>query len=659
MIGILLCALLNHAAAGATIEVDASRCEATPVPRTFFGQFGEHLGCNIYNGQWAQILRNPSFEAYEFYEPEAGPAKGRFGLPDVAAGRDLGLACYWLPEGEATYAMDVENPFNSALSQRIETRSTGGVRTPVMLPLHRVRQYDLSFYARAAKATTATVLFRTRDGQTICESPMPIEGPSWKRYARRLALPEGPGAGDLCYLVLQFEGPATAWLDHAELFPVDHVNGHDPDVIRLMRELNVSLLRFPGGNFVSGYHWRDGIGPREKRVTMSNPAWPISECNHYGTDDWMAFAQAIGAEPMLCVNAGNGTPDEAADWIRYCNEPPTGPLGKLRAANGHPEPYKVHYWEVGNELYGHWQIGHCTAEDYAARYDTFAKAMRTADPSIYLIANGCSRDWNVRVLKAAKEPVQCISAHYLIGSSSRDAAVEDMGTALASYGIEFERQLAAMRGAFRAIGRADVKLAVTELMSTSVMKSAPRSHSCHAENLYFAGMMNACIRQRDFIELVTRTAVINHGGGRAKIFEVAFPEPVHFLSSLYGTMSGRRPVACRVHADRCVVPPVAGLPPMGKVPVLDTVALLDDDGGELTLLVTNRDAGASHTATISIDGFSPADSARTRTIAAPPNAFNVWNEPPRVKTVEARVPAGQAFDYAFPPASITEILLTR
>ena len=656
MIDLLILLLFSGAAPEAAIHVDASRREATPVPRGFFSQFGEHIGRNVYGGQWAQILGNPSFEGYEFFGPDLGRANAWDGIPGIADGRDVGLACYWLPEGEAEFAMDDENPFNSKSSQRVKVSERGGVRQPVRLPLHRVRKYAFSFYARATEPTTARVRLQSREGEPFCTAEAPVAGGGWKPYAVKLEVPEGPEAGRVYDLALVFDGPTTVWIDHAELFPADHINGHDPDVVRLMKDLDVSLLRFPGGNFASGYHWRDGVGPREKRVMMHNPAWKGAEYNHVGTHEWMAFAEAIGAEPFICVNCGDGTPVEAAEWVRYCNEPADAPLGKLRAANGHPAPFAVRLWEVGNELWGDWQIGHCTPEEYAQRYDAFSKAMLDANPNLRLIANGGPDDWNERFLKAVTEPVRSLSVHRLIGwGVPPEAAPEDVAMALAAYGLHFDGQLDEMRDLFRATGHPDAKVALTEVMSVARRAGAPRTCSRHAESLYFAGVMNACIRHRDLVEIITRTAVINHGGGRAKVFEVAFPEPVHYLSMLYGTMSGRWPVACAVDAPTYDVA-LSGLPRAENVPVLEGIALLDDAGAELTLLVTNRDPVNAQAAKIKVAGFDPAPQARSRTIAAPPDAVNVWNEPPRVKIVEGRVEAGTAFDYAFPACSITELV---
>ena len=256
-------------------------------------------------------------------------------------------------------------------------------------------------------------------------------------------------------------------------------------------------------------------------------------------------------------------------------------------------------------------------------------------------------------------PVRCVSIHRLAGGGvPRDTPGEEVAMALCAYGLDFDRQLTEMRGLFADLGFADTKVAVTELMSFTRRPRGPFTSSRHAEVMYFTGMMNACIRHRDFVELVTRTAVVNHGGGRSKVFEVAFPEPVHFLSKVYAGIGGCWPVACEVVAPGYSVD-LRGLPRLEGVPVLECMALLDDSGKELTLLVTNRDARKPHAAKIRVAGFRPSPKARTRTIAGPPDEVNVWFEPLRVKIVESEIDAAAAFDYTFPPLSVTEVALVK
>lgn len=629
-----------------------------PVPRTFFGQFGEHLGCNVYNGQSAQILRNPGFEGWEYFENEATQARRLYGLPDIDQGREKGLACYWLPEGDATYALD-SAAFNSKYAQRIEIASSAGIKTPLMLPAHRVNTYQLSFYARSDRKMEGRVELRKADGSVAALSTVIIRGDAWERYDARLKLRTEFQRGELGYLALVFENPGTVWLDLMSLLPADHENGLDPDLLRLLRDLRISLLRFPGGNFTSGYHWRDGIGPAEKRVSMVNPAWGGIETNQFGTMEWLDFARAIGAEPLICVNCGNGTPEEAADWVRFCNDPPSTEMGRLRAENGHRKPYGVRYWEVGNELWGFWQIGHCTPEEYATRYDAFARAMRAADPNVLLIANGGDGDWNERFLRSVREPVRSLSIHRLIGYDvPRNADPTHVFMALAAYGRVFDDELRAMRDTAAACGMPEMKFAMTELMSVTYLKNHLPSFSTMTEVAFFAGMMNSCIRNRNLIELITRTAVVNHGGGRAKIREIVFAEPVHYLSLIYGTMSGRYPVMCETDSPRYGVV-VHGLPFVKDAPVLETLALVDDDGSEITLLVLNGVPGRPIDAQVKFRNFRPALTVRQQQIHAAPMAFNTWGEPERVVLQSSELPMPQDEMFHFPGGSFTALTFRR
>jgi alpha-N-arabinofuranosidase len=137
------------------------------------------------------------------------------------------------------------------------------------------------------------------------------------------------------------------------------------------------LLRWPGGNFVSGYHWTDGIGPREKRPRKIELAWFSEESNRFGTDEYIEYCRLLGTEPYICVNMGTGTMEEAQAWVEYCNGTGDTYWANLRREYGHEEPYNVKYWGLGNEMYGEWQIGALTAEEYVKKAREFAKVMRS------------------------------------------------------------------------------------------------------------------------------------------------------------------------------------------------------------------------------------------------------------------------------------------
>jgi alpha-L-arabinofuranosidase len=194
--------------------------------------------------------------------------------------------------------------------------------------------------------------------------------------------------------------------------------GFRTDVLDAARGLRVPVLRWPGGNFVSGYHWTDGIGPRDSRPRRIELAWRAEESNRFGTDEFIEYCRALGAEPYICVNMGSGTMDEAQAWVEYCNGTGNTHWANLRRANGHSEPYNVKYWGLGNEMYGTWQIGASTAEEYVSKARKFASIMKMTDPSIELVSCGQWgwTDWDRVVIDGLAPYVRYHSIHLYTGS---------------------------------------------------------------------------------------------------------------------------------------------------------------------------------------------------------------------------------------------------
>jgi alpha-N-arabinofuranosidase len=199
------------------------------------------------------------------------------------------------------------------------------------------------------------------------------------------------------------------------------------DVLGALRELNMTAMRYPGGNFASGYHWQDGVGPRAARPTVRELAWQSIEPNEFGTDEYVALCRRMGWTPMLTVNLGTGTPEEARNWVEYCNAPAGTRYADLRAGNGQREPHAVPLWCLGNEMDGPWQLGHVPADQYAVRAQQAAKMMRDVDRSIELVACGsCSpllptyMDWDRSVLERLGDHADYVSLHRYVDNRAND-----------------------------------------------------------------------------------------------------------------------------------------------------------------------------------------------------------------------------------------------
>ncbi len=207
------------------------------------------------------------------------------------------------------------------------------------------------------------------------------------------------------------------------------VDGFRNDVLDALKPLRMTAMRYPGGNFVSGYHWLDGVGPKAKRPIVRDLAWQSIETNQVGTDEYMKLVKMMGWEPMLTVNLGTGTPEEARNWVEYCNGAAGTRFSNMRVENGQPDPYGVKLWCLGNEMDGPWQLGHVPADQYAIRAQQAAKLMRDVDPSIELVACGtCAPDlptymeWDRTVLEYLGSYTDYISLHRYVGNPEGDTA---------------------------------------------------------------------------------------------------------------------------------------------------------------------------------------------------------------------------------------------
>ena len=205
-------------------------------------------------------------------------------------------------------------------------------------------------------------------------------------------------------------------------------NGLRRDVLAALRELNFRSMRYPGGNFLSGYRWEDGVGPRDQRPARRDLAWQSIETNQFGTDEFIDYCAQLGTAPMLGVNMGTGSIQDAANLVEYCNAQAGTKYADMRVANGHAEPHGVQYWCLGNEMDGRrWQIGHLEAGEYGRKALEAAKMMRWHDPDVKLVLCGTSTsmmptypEWDRVALEHCYEQVDYHSMHHYAGNRNND-----------------------------------------------------------------------------------------------------------------------------------------------------------------------------------------------------------------------------------------------
>ena len=192
--------------------------------------------------------------------------------------------------------------------------------------------------------------------------------------------------------------------------PLSDEDGFREDVIEAMKRIRVPVVRWPGGCFVSSYHWKEAVGPR--REASFDKAWRVEDSNAFGTDEFMKWCDKVGCAPYICFNAGTGSIEEMSDWVEYCNLESEGRYARQRIANGHAKPYGVRYWSVGNENYGWWELGKRYPEEWSRIVVEAAKLVKHVDPTVELSAAALDDvDWNVRLLRDAGEYLDWISLH--------------------------------------------------------------------------------------------------------------------------------------------------------------------------------------------------------------------------------------------------------
>ncbi|MGQ8338244.1 alpha-L-arabinofuranosidase C-terminal domain-containing protein [Sunxiuqinia sp. A32] len=669
---------INSAVGQVRITVNADKKDQ-PISRNLFGLFTEHLGRNVYQGAWAQVVENPEFVAASYWpvrdygnrmERNLRQFQKNFNLTSLIDDSENGFAAFWASSGNIKGRLLSEGILDF---QQVKTGNEKGyIQTGVFLPIHRTAGYEVTLKARSENQTEVVLQILDLNETLLGETTFELT-PAWQSIKSKINLSlAAHQMGDPYLMRLVVKPNSVTEFSRILSFPDDHIDGWEPELVALLKSMKLPLLRFPGGNFVSGYHWIDGVGPIDQRPVLPNPAWHGMEWNHVGTDEWINLCRLIGAEPMICVNAGNGTAEEGANWVKYCNDPASTPMGKLRAGNGHKEPFNVKIWEVGNELCGDWQIGFTDGDDYARRYAMFAPELLKADSSISLIANGLIKvlekselitrgidpNWNYKLMEYNGDLVRSVSVHSLVGRAIDENAdpVEgwkDLVAFVDNY-PDFLHELVV-----EPMQKANVepKIAITELMDWPQPPSVGNVTSISGA-LWYSGIINTCIRSEGLVELVTRSALMNHGGGLRKDRGLIYTQPVYWSQFMYSSQPGTIPLSVETMAptfNSSGEYVIKG----ENIPVVDAVALLDEVGNSTSVFICNRDANTSQEINLVIDGFVAKKDAELVMIQSSNLALrNSWEEPENVSPVFDKISVkGNRINYTIPPLALVRIIL--
>jgi len=416
---------------------------------------------------------------------------------------------------------------------------------------------------------------------------------------------------------------------------IPNVNGFRLDVLEAVKEIKPAIVRWPGGNFSSGYHWIDGVGPRDKRPRRFDMAWGAEEPNSFGTDEFMQWCRLVGAEPFVVVNAGNGTPEEAAQWVEYCNLSTNTHYASLRCRYSQPAPYGVKVWGIGNELYGKWQIGfNVDGEECSRRTAEFANEMHMVDPNIKLVAVGCEDpEWNLDMVKKAGEYFDYLSVHiYIWGPKPYKELV--------AVPVNIEQRL---NGVYNLVQSArhrfgvkrEIKLAFDEWNVWYPEAKAPLHHQFTnvGDAVFTGGVLNALERLCNKVPIGGFAQTVNvlplilttNDGGMVL-------SPQYLVFKLYGANTGGLVLKSVVDS-----PSEFSNELEEYIPFVDLSATMTEDGKTLYLHLVNRHETETAELKVSFRGFKPKNGSAQCIAGESPNDRNTFDAPDKVRIEKALV----------------------
>jgi len=582
------------------LMIDAGH-KGAPISPYIYGQFIEHLGRCIYGGIWAEMLEDRKF-FYPVGDKES-PWKPIGGERAVEMKRQRPFVGQQSPEIKVVRNAAEAGIVQGGLGLRKGKSYVGRIwlAGPAAAPTNPARQVCVSLLWGTDPA----------DRQTLC---FKLHSSDFTKHSLEFTAGADTDEGKL--QIVATDGGFR--VGTVSLMPADNVHGMRADTIALLKQFNAPIYRWPGGNFVSGYNWKDGIGERDRRPPRKNPAWKGIEHNDFGLDEFMVFCREINTEPYLVVNSGQGNVQLAVDMLQYANGKADTPMGTLRARNGHPEPYGVRWWAVGNEMYGNWQLGHMPLEKYIEKHNEFAKAMRAEDPSIRIVGVGSAGPWTVGMLNHAAGWMDAISEHFYVGSKPDLVAhvrqMPDSVRRIADAHRKYRKEIAA-------VANKPIPVALDEwnYWYGPDLYGQIGTRYFLKDALGVAAALHEFARQSDLYVMANYAQTVNVIGAIKTSKTAAEFETTGLVLKLYRQHFGAVPLSTKVS------------------PPLDAMAALTQDGKTLTVGTVNP---TKHPLELPLDlqGVKITGQGRCFEIAgSDPMAYNEPGKPPKVCIAEKPV----------------------
>lgn len=596
-----------------TIKVDVASTEE-PISPYIYGQFIEHLGKCIYGGIWAEMLEDRKFYypiTFEFdpwgYADDPQWQTGEYKFLNASPWQVIG--------DEETVSMDKRNPFAGEHAPMIHLKgdgSAGGIKQEG-IEFIAGKEYEGRIVLKGDVGAQPIVLRISSENNESIDTEISNITSNYETYPFNIVV---PFAGKNCSVEIFSKGKGAFNIGTLSIMPSDNINGWRSDVVALLKELNSPIYRWPGGNFVSGYNWRDGIGDRDQRPPRKNPAWKGVEHNDVGLHEYMQLMEMIDSEPFIAVNTGLGTVQEVAEQIEYCTAGQESELGRMRAQNGSTEPFDVRYWAVGNEMYGDWQLGNMPLEDYVLKHNEMAKAIWDIDPDAQLVAVGHVGEWSETMLAKSADYMDLLSEHIY------NRELEDLQEHMVQIKNSIKRVADAHRGykeTIPGLNDKNIKVAMDEWNywygDYIYGELGVRYH--HKDGLGIAMGLHEFFRNTDIYHMANYAQTVNVIGAIKTTQTESTLETTGLVLKLYRNQFGSLPLKIE-----------------SQNPNLDIAAALTDDKSALTIAVVNTDS-TSQNLEFDLDGIAAASDGQAWLIHHnDPEAFNTPGEEPNVKIEE-------------------------
>ncbi len=683
-----------------TVSVDASDRAREAVSDGLFGRLCEsYESGTIYPGVYSEHVKNPSFYPRTYSEDDFFGPRTFYPASDIE--QVEGIPFPWEPVDPDGVSFEQREGGVAAVDttnyQRVSVDGArGGISQKIVLPDFRTYGYDLSVSVRGDGVETVRAALTSLDGTVLASTELDVTD-EWTRHEVTLELAEASGdqyvAGAVANVdtpygkyAVEFtaEGSGHVDLDWINLAADDAIRGkYNPNTVELMREQNATWLKWPGGNFTSQYNWRDGIGPKSERPVRFNHAWGGINPNYFGTDEYIELCEIADLTPRITIGWWDNPPawaserqtlpEDAADWVEYCNGDEDTEMGQLRAENGREESYDVTHWEVGNEVWGPWQRGSTQdASEYASGSDerigftTYYDAMKEVDDDILVYADAMDpgyeeantpdpATWNETLFAEAGDRLDGFDLHrYNWGIESQadrdawyeanDAGPIDYNEVLVMFPTEFGQLMADLSEKAADAGVDDFRINVGEYgLFPTVDSGAPYpGPETMPGGSYVAGMLNAFIRQSETVKEASQTWL------PVRMFPPInedFPPdpnplaPAGTVTALYSAVfEGRaewHAVDVDVDGDTRTIPETGPrIRRMEDVPYVDAAAMQNRRGKELAVFLTNRNLRENADVTLDLDEWYAGKSVEmvavrpTATERPLPHAFpESWAEP--------------------------------